>query len=149
MLLSEDYLLLPGINLLFLLILKNLFPLQVHHYSDSGVWELRIRLVSLSDGGLYECQGNSSPKQQRAVQLAVEDTVAVIAGPKHRYIPAGQELQLSCSVDLGPHGPDDHYRETAVLHWLVNRRIIDPGPDNMRVIIKNTIGDVFQVDLGG
>ena len=121
--------------------------LQVHHYSDLGVWELRIRLVALTDAGLYECQGNSSPKKQRSVKLAVEDTVAVIAGPKHRYIPAGQELELLCLVDLGPHGPDDHYRETAVLHWLVNRRIIDPGPENKRVKIKNIVGDVFQVSL--
>ena len=109
------------------------------------MWELRIRLVSLSDAGLYECQGNSSPKKQRSIEMSVEDTVAVIAGPKHRYIPAGQELELLCLVDLGPHGPDDHYRETAVLHWLVNRRIIHPGPDKSRVKIKNTIGDIFQV----
>jgi len=120
---------------------------SVHYSPDSGVWELRIRLVSLSDSGQYECQGNSSPKQEISVQLSVEDTVAVIAGPKHRYIPSGQGLELGCSVDLGPHGPDDHYRDTAVLHWLVNRRIIDPGPDNQRLQIKNNIGDVFQGKL--
>merc|ERR1712106_761803 len=72
---------------------------SVHHYSDLGVWELRIRLVALNDAGLYECQGNSSPKKQSSVKLAVEDTVAEIAGPKHRYIPAGQELELLCLVD--------------------------------------------------
>jgi hypothetical protein len=77
--------------------------------------------------------------------VAVEDTVALIAGPKHRYIPAGQGLELLCMVDLGPHGPDDHYRETAVLHWMVQRRIIEPEPENKRVELKNIVGDFFQV----
>ena len=27
-----------------------------------------------------------------------------------RYIPAGSDLELECQVDLGDHGPDDHYR---------------------------------------
>ena len=109
------------------------------------MWELRIRLLSLSDAGVYECQGNSSPKKQSSVVLFVEDTVAVIAGPKHRYIPAGEELELLCQVDLGPDGPDDQYRETAVLHWLVNRRIIDPDPGGSRVGVQNTVGDILQV----
>ena len=118
---------------------------QVHHYPDLGVWELRIRLLSLSDAGVYECQGNSSPKKQSSVVLSVEDTVAVIAGPKHRYIPAGEELELLCQVDLGPDGPDDQYRETAVLHWLVNRRIIDPEPGGSRIGVQKTVGDILQV----
>ena len=118
---------------------------QVNHYPDLGVWELRIRLLSLSDAGVYECQGNSSPKKQSSVVLSVEDTVAVIAGPKHRYIPAGEELELLCQVDLGPDGPDDQYRETAVLHWLVNRRIIDPDPGGSRIGVQKTVGDILQV----
>ena len=28
-----------------------------------------------------------------------------------RYIPAGSDLELECQVDLGEHGPDDHYRQ--------------------------------------
>ena len=94
---------------------------------------------------MYECQGNSSPKKQSSVVLSVEDTVAVIAGPKHRYIPAGEELELLCLVDLGPDGPDDGYRETAVLHWLVNRRIIDPGPGETRVGVDKSVGDMMEV----
>jgi hypothetical protein len=109
------------------------------------VWKLCIRLVALTDARLYECQGNSSPKKQRSVKLAVEATVAVIAGPKHRYITAGEQLELLCLVDLGTHGPDDKYRETAVLHWLVNRIIIDPGAENKIVEIKNIVVDVFHV----
>jgi hypothetical protein len=35
---------------------------------------------------------------------------AQISGPKEMYIKAGSELRLACRVDLGPDGPDEHYR---------------------------------------
>jgi hypothetical protein len=35
---------------------------------------------------------------------------AQISGPKELYIKAGSELRLLCKVDLGPDGPDEHYR---------------------------------------
>ena len=43
---------------------------QVHHHSQSGLWELRIRLVSLSDSGQYRCQvsqggGGTYPQRLR------------------------------------------------------------------------------------
>ena len=31
-----------------------------------------------------------------------------------RYIPAGSDLELECQVDLGEHGPDDHYRQSHI-----------------------------------
>jgi len=124
---------------------------SVHHHSGSGLWELRIRLVALSDQGKYRCQGNSEPPAlEREVVLSVEDTVAKIKGPKHRYIPAGSDLELECQVDLGEHGPDDHYRQTAVLHWLVNGRVLDPGKDGgeNRVTANQRIaGYLFQGQL--
>ena len=104
-----------------------------------------------------------------------------------RYIPAGSDLELECQVDLGDHGPDDHYRylcfsffclhvlcmhaclvqihlcyiiisvlytfaccrQTAVLHWLVNGRVLDPGKEGeqeKRVTASQRIaGYLFQV----
>ena len=41
-------------------------------------------------------------------------------------IRAGSTLKLSCKVYLGPKGPDAHYRETAVVHWFHDQRLLDP-----------------------
>ena len=122
----------------------------MHHHGDAGLWELRIRLVSMSDSGLYECQANSSPKRSSSILLSVEDTAAVIAGPVHRYVPAGQELKLVCLVNLGPAGhpqtDTEEYRQTAVLHWLLDRRLLESS-DNGRIKIESgDVGDSFQVD---
>jgi hypothetical protein len=35
------------------------------------------------------------------------------------YIKAGSELRLACRVDLGPEGPDEHYRYLPAFHWLI------------------------------
>ena len=35
---------------------------------------------------------------------------AEIKGPKELFLMAGSELRLFCWVDLGPEGPDLHYR---------------------------------------
>ena len=53
---------------------------QVHFYPLSGIWELRIGMLRLADGGLYECQANTEPKDQFPIALNIEDTVAVISG---------------------------------------------------------------------
>merc|ERR1711915_1151976 len=85
------------------------------------------------------------------ILLSVEDTAAVIAGPVHRYVPAGQELELVCLVNLGPAGnpqtDTEEYRQTAVLHWLLDRRLLESS-DNGRIQIESgDVGDSFQGTL--
>ena len=116
------------------------FYFQVHFYPVSGIWELRIRMVGVEDIGEYECQANTEPKRQFSITLGVADTVAVISGPKEVFLKAGSQLRLHCTVDLG-RGPDEHFRDTAVLHWFVNQRLIDPGAGrekNVRTATKIT-----------
>ena len=67
----------------------------------AGVWELRVGMVRLEDGGLYECQANTEPKRQFSVELLVKDTVAVISGPRELFLVAGSTLRLHCTVWLG------------------------------------------------
>ena len=54
--------------------------IQVHFYPLSGIWELRIGMLRLSDRGEYDCHANSEPRKQFRINLNVEDTVAVISG---------------------------------------------------------------------
>ena len=41
------------------------------------------------------------------------------------FLKAGSELKLHCVVNLGGQGPDEHFSETAVLHWFLGQRLID------------------------
>ena len=44
-----------------------------------------------------------------------------------RYIPAGSDLELECQVDLGEHGPDDHYRQSHIYEKSV---LLFQDPEN-------------------
>ena len=100
--------------------------LQVHYYPRSDVWELRILVSDWSDSGQYSCKTNTVPGRHELFQLMVKDTVAVIGGPKERILKEGSRLLLHCVVELG-RGPNRHFRESAVMHWFVNQRLIDSG----------------------
>ena len=118
---------------------------QVHFYPVSGIWELRIKKVGVEDVGEYECQANTEPKREFSLSLGVADTVAVITGPKEVFLKAGSQLRLHCVVDLG-RGPDPDFRKSAVLHWFLNQRLIDPGAGREKNIRTATrIGNKFQV----
>ena len=122
-----------------------LYNFQVHFYPVSGIWELRISKVGVEDVGEYECQANTEPKREFSISLGVADTVAVISWPKEVFLKAGSQLRLHCVVDLG-RGPDSHFRKTAVLHWFVNQRLIDPGAGRERNVRTSTkISKQFQV----
>ena len=49
----------------------------------------------------------------------------ILQGPKEVFLKAGSELKLHCVVNLGGQGPDEHFSETAVLHWFLGQRLID------------------------
>ena len=102
-------------------------------------------MVGVEDVGEYECQANTEPKREFSISLSVADTVAVISGPKEVFLKAGSQLRLHCIVDLG-RGPDEHFQETAVLHWFVNQRLIDPGAGRERNVKTATrIENKFEV----
>lgn len=52
--------------------------------------------------------------------------------PRQSYIKTGATLQLSCTVDLGPAGPDTDFRAKAVVHWFHGQRLLDPAIDQWR-----------------
>ena len=115
--------------------------LQVHFYPHSGVWELRILVVDWADSGQYSCKTNNVPFRQELFILSVRDTVAVIEGASERILKEGSRLLLHCVVELGG-GPNRHFRESAVLHWFVNQRLIDPeaGREVGRVRTRTRLG---------
>ena len=63
----------------------------------------------------------------QASRLFVAETKAHILGKSsNRLIRSGSTLKLSCRVYLGRKGPDAHYRDTAVIHWFHDQRLLDP-----------------------
>ena len=47
-------------------------------------------------------------------------------------------MRLHCVVNLGVKGPDAHFLDTAVLHWFLGQRLIDPGAGREKGVITHT-----------
>jgi len=76
---------------------------------DTNTWQLRIKNVSFSDAGFYECQVSTSPPTGQQVKLSVvEPTVSVLGGPD-LFINAGSFINLTCSGHNLPGVPEDVY----------------------------------------
>ena len=59
------------------------------------------------------------------------------------FLKAGSSLRLHCVVSLGWRGPDQHFLDTAVLHWWVVSRggnLISWNTNvrNMRILFVNS-----------
>ncbi|XP_046827033.1 zwei Ig domain protein zig-8-like isoform X1 [Vespa crabro] len=63
-------------------------------------WDLRIDSVQPEDAGIYECQVNTEPKMDRAVNLKVLDVQAKILGSEEVYVKKGSKISLTCTVDM-------------------------------------------------
>ncbi|XP_065156715.1 contactin-3-like [Atheta coriaria] len=73
------------------------------HNLEADFWGLRIRGVRLSDAGQYECQVNTDPKMNLAVNLSiiessVEFSRAQIKSPKEVSARQGSTLSLTCEI---------------------------------------------------
>ncbi|XP_073990252.1 uncharacterized protein isoform X2 [Rhodnius prolixus] len=98
---------------------------SVVHPDPSDDWNLRIEYVQKRDSGIYECQVNTEPKINMAIQLnvdavcreiecggemsAVTDQTgtggftaaqASIWGPEDVYVKKGSTISLTCSVNV-------------------------------------------------
>ena len=102
--------------------------------------QVRCSLFVLIRSSLSRCS-TAGAGRAATLLLTVLDTVAVIPGARHRcavqtavatvavhrFAPAGQPLELHCAVELAGAGElaTQHYRETAVIHWLRDRSVSD------------------------
>ena len=62
--------------------------------------------------------------------MLVAETKARIAGKLDRVVKVGSTLRLTCRVFLGRSGPDEDYKQTAVVHWFQDSRLLDPDLEN-------------------
>ncbi|XP_073990255.1 transmembrane and immunoglobulin domain-containing protein 1-like isoform X5 [Rhodnius prolixus] len=73
---------------------------SVVHPDPSDDWNLRIEYVQKRDSGIYECQVNTEPKINMAIQLNVDAAQASIWGPEDVYVKKGSTISLTCSVNV-------------------------------------------------
>ncbi|RZF35808.1 hypothetical protein LSTR_LSTR006266 [Laodelphax striatellus] len=78
---------------------------SVGHPESSDDWNLRIEYVQSRDAGIYECQVNTEPKINYAINLNVEAAQAAILGPEEVFVKRGSTISLTCSVNVHSQPP--------------------------------------------
>ncbi|XP_050523171.1 protein sidekick-1-like isoform X2 [Daktulosphaira vitifoliae] len=91
---------------------------SVIHPENSEQWDLKVEFVQRRDAGIYECQVNTEPKINLAVQLNVEAAQANIHGPTEVYVKKGSTISLTCSVNV-------HSNPPSSVVWLQGTKIVD------------------------
>ncbi|XP_022900542.1 protein amalgam-like isoform X2 [Onthophagus taurus] len=104
-------------------------------YSNVDFWGLRIRGVKLSDMGQYECQVNTDPKINFAMNLSVSGMrdavdintkyayVASIKGPKEVYVRVGSPVTFTCEI-VSQTGAHDMFFPKPRVKWLYESKEI-------------------------
>lgn len=80
---------------------------SAHHPIMTNTWQLRIKNVTHSDAGSYECQVSTTPPIGHKIQLSVvEPAVSILGGPD-LFINAGSFINLTCVANFLPGLPLD------------------------------------------
>ncbi|KAF0765600.1 zwei Ig domain protein zig-8-like isoform X2, partial [Aphis craccivora] len=91
---------------------------SVVHPENSEQWDLKVEFVQKRDAGIYECQVNTEPKINLAVQLNVEAAQANIHGPPEVFVKKGSTISLTCSVNV-------HSTPPSSVVWLHGTKVVD------------------------
>ncbi len=66
------------------------------------MWTLRVRQVTLSDGGDYECQVNTQPEPlRRVVNVKIVKAEIEVGPDAAAHLDEGSRLALNCAVHSG------------------------------------------------
>jgi len=102
-------------------------------------WNLRIRNVELSDGGMYECQATTHPPQSIFVNLRVVAAYAEIIGTKDKVFNSGSRLQLVCVLTLATSKPD-------YIFWYHNDRMINFDTNRGISVLEEEGGSTLTIN---
>ncbi|RLU20049.1 hypothetical protein DMN91_006655 [Ooceraea biroi] len=106
---------------------------------NSPDWNLMIKSVKHEDAGLYECQIQTEPVQQRFVRLNITEAYSVIPGGPNLHVKQGSSLRLECQLMAATESP-------SYIFWFREERMInydnEPG---VRVELKRN-GSVLVVE---
>ncbi|KAG5319028.1 OBSCN protein, partial [Pseudoatta argentina] len=87
--------------------------------SNGPGWNLLIKNVNHEDAGLYECQIQTEPMQQRFIQLNITEAYSVIPGGPDLHVKQGSSLRLECQLMAAAESPNYvfWYRETRMINY--------------------------------
>ncbi|XP_024886843.1 fasciclin-2-like [Temnothorax curvispinosus] len=82
-------------------------------------WNLLIKNVKQEDAGLYECQIQTAPMQQRFVRLNITEAYTVIPGGPDLHVKQGSSLRLECQLMAAAESPSYvfWYREARMINY--------------------------------
>ncbi|XP_018304114.1 protein borderless [Mycetomoellerius zeteki] len=107
--------------------------------SNGPGWNLLIKNVNHEDAGLYECQIQTEPMQQRFIRLNITEAYSVIPGGPDLHVKQGSSLRLECQLMAAAESP-------SYVFWYREARMInydnEPG---VRFELKRN-GSVFVVE---
>ncbi|XP_014467918.1 PREDICTED: titin-like isoform X2 [Dinoponera quadriceps] len=82
-------------------------------------WSLLIKSVKHEDAGLYECQIQTEPVQQRFVWLNTTEAYSMIPGGPDLHVKQGSSLRLECQLMAAAESPSYifWYREGRMINY--------------------------------
>lgn len=87
--------------------------------SNSPDWTLLIKNVKHDDAGLYECQIQTEPVQQRFIRLNITEAYSIIPGAPDLHVKQGSSLRLECQLLASAEAPSFifWYREGRMINY--------------------------------
>ncbi|XP_028050982.2 neural cell adhesion molecule 2 isoform X2 [Monomorium pharaonis] len=107
--------------------------------SLSPGWNLLIKNVKHEDAGLYECQIQTEPVQQRFVQLNITEAYAVIPGGPDLHVKQGSSLRLECQLMAATESP-------VFVFWYREAHMINYDNEPGARFDRKGFGSVFIVE---
>ncbi|KZC13449.1 Neuronal growth regulator 1, partial [Dufourea novaeangliae] len=107
--------------------------------TNSPDWTLKIKNVKQDDAGLYECQIQTEPVQQRFIRLSITEAYSMIPGGPDLHVKQGSSLRLECQLMASAEAP-------SFIFWYRQGRMInyDAEPGVRVEATKN--GSILVVD---
>ncbi|XP_031837852.2 opioid-binding protein/cell adhesion molecule [Nomia melanderi] len=106
---------------------------------NSPDWTLMIKNVKQEDAGLYECQIQTEPVQQRFVQLRITEAYSTIPGGPNLHVKQGSSLRLECQLMASAEAP-------SYIFWFRQGRMINYDNEPGVTVEPTKNGSILAVD---
>jgi len=104
----------------------------------TNTWQLRIKNVSTSDAGVYECQVSTTPHRSLVLNLDVREPEVRILGGPDMFVDTGSIINLTCVISWTPEPP----RATLWQHNLSTISFRGPRPGVSLLVDKSEVTTV-------
>ncbi|XP_066598837.1 limbic system-associated membrane protein-like [Prorops nasuta] len=104
--------------------------------TTNSEWNLQIRSVRHEDAGVYECQIQTEPVQQRLIRLNITDAYSVIPGGPDLHVKQSSSLRLECQLIAATERP-------VYIFWYRQDRMINYDDDPEARIIATKNGSIL------